>query len=222
MSNITDEKLKHPIKVSIIDDDKTYIDSLKKKLFTDDTRLRLYEVYYTGRNFIQSLNSPFQPDVCLLDLVLNDMHGIECCKQVKEKRPGIHIILMTSYPSLDSILKIRSMGADYIEKGERIESIIEHIIKSYNKSGSERIISLQENSFADIKNMELISEIEKLKVAMTKLTDRQREIFKLKKEGKTREEIAELLGISKSTVNTQINRAYSKINLPNILEYLFE
>jgi RNA polymerase sigma factor (sigma-70 family) len=221
MNKTNDGNSIRPIKVSIVDDDKSYIEALKKKIFTD-TQLKLYKEYYSGREFIQSLDSPFQPDVCLIDLVLNDMRGIECCELVREKRPDIHIVLMTSYPSLSSVLQIRNMGADYIEKGERIESIIEYIIRSYKKSGSERIISLQENTFANMKNMELIDRIEQTKKELSKLTESQRKIFELKTKGHTRDEIAEILGISKSTINTQVNRALKKLTIPDILKYLFE
>ncbi len=115
------------IKVSIIDDSKSYRNSLRNMLEVDQ-RICICDEYDSGTAFINTLDSNFHPDVCLIDVVLKDMSGIECAKKVIEKDLNIHIVIMTACPNTESFSEARKIGADYIEKGPRFEAIIEHII----------------------------------------------------------------------------------------------
>ncbi|MDH4129828.1 MAG: response regulator transcription factor, partial [Spirochaetota bacterium] len=130
---------KNYIKVCIIDDDESYRLLLKKVLEIDD-RIKLYGEYSTGKSFIKDLGSPFKPDVCLVDIYLNDISGIECCKQIKEKKPEVHLIVMTAHPDPQTFVEARKLGADYLQKGTRVEAIINKIITSYESKRGESLI----------------------------------------------------------------------------------
>lgn len=60
----------------------------------------LYNVvlYSNGNDFLDDFNSGKVPDVILLDLVLPDIHGIEICKNIREKysRTDLPVIMITA------------------------------------------------------------------------------------------------------------------------------
>ena len=208
------------IKVCIVDDDKSYRNSLKK-IFEEDNRISISAEYESGNDFIKSLNSPFLPDVCLIDVVLKDTSGIECLKKIKSITNDIHVIIMTAYPDLKTFSEVIQLGADYIEKGIRIESIIHKIVTVFNENQSEFIYSLKKDNTDNLDFIGLAIEMKNAKKRMEQLSPSQYEILTMKIDGKSIKEIAEILNISPNTVQKQMNRIYKKLNLPNLLEYLY-
>ena len=207
------------INVSIVDDDRSYRNSLKK-IFEEDKRISIFSEYDSGKSFIESLNSPFLPDICLIDIVLKDISGIDCLEKVKALKKNIHVIIMTAYPDLNTFTKAMQLGADYIEKGVRIESIIDKIVSAYNDRYSEYFYSIKAKNLENLNFMGLAIEMANAKKRMKLLSPSQNKILSLKLEGKQVKEIAEILEISPNTVQKQINRIYNKLDLPNLLEYL--
>lgn len=212
---------KQPIKVCIVEDDQSYADSIIE-IIQRDNRIKFYGLYRTAEEFLRAMESPFQPDVCLMDIVLKDMTGLECGKIIKEKYPHMHIIIMTAYPNVQTLSEARKIGSDYIEKGPRIAHLINRIITTTQYSNKNRIISLKENGNLELKYVELAKDIEEAKKHLGKLSDTQLKIIKLRKQGKSVKEIAHLLGITAGTVHTHISRAKEKLQLPDLIEYLID
>lgn len=207
-----------PVKLSIVDDDLAYRNSMRDLLENEDD-ICLYREYENGMDFIRDINSPFQPDVCLIDIRLGDISGIQCAKMVKEKKPDLAIIIMTAYPDIDTFKEARSIGADYIEKSARAESLIKKIILSSGNSKENKIFFLNDNEL-NPKHLELVYQLEEVKKRLDLLTESQIEILRYKKEGKTIKEISEILGVHTGTVGTQLSRIYEKLNLPQLLDYI--
>ncbi|MDH5680359.1 MAG: response regulator transcription factor [Spirochaetota bacterium] len=208
------------IKVSIIDDQKVYRDALKEQLSKDD-RVILYKEYDSGLDFAKDLDQPFHPDVCLIDIVLNDISGVEVAKLVRRKHPNVHVILMTAYPSSSSFNEASQIGADYIEKGTRGEILLNKIVTSFESPLNEQIFSF--HKFSEEVNHYLLlfaKELEAIQSRTADLSEFQRKVLKLRKAGKSIDEIAQLMDISPFTVRTHINRGLKKLNLPNFLKFI--
>ncbi len=205
------------IKVSIIDDDKSYRDSLKQ-IFQRDKRIKVYNEHESGFELIKSLNSPFQPDVCLVDIVLKDISGIECAKKIKIKYPDIYVVIMTAYPDPKTFNEAKKIGADYLEKGPRFEAFIDRIITTLSISKKEKLLSLQDEDSFKFEYLELNNEIELVKKRLSTLTDNQFIALLLKKRGKSEKEIAQMLNVTTGTAHTHITRALEKLKLPNLLD----
>ncbi len=209
------------IKVTIIDDSKSYRDSLKK-ILGEDERISIYSEYATGSTFVKSLNSPFKPDVCLIDVVLKDMSGIECGKLIKEKELGIHIVIMTAYPDAESFSDARKIGADYVEKGPRLEALLDQIITSSVPGQSENLISLKSDGQLKISHIDLVNELDALEKRALELSENQIRVIRLRKSGKSVKEIAGIMGVDPGTVHTHLKRAMKKLHLPNLLDYIID
>ncbi|MDH4128560.1 MAG: response regulator transcription factor [Spirochaetota bacterium] len=209
------------IKVSIIDDNKSFRDSLKL-ILEENPKILIHGEYESGRSFIDSLKSPFQPDVCLIDVILNDMSGLECAKRIKTLKPGIHIVIMTSYPDSASFSEARKLNADYIEKGQRSSDLIKEIIISSVPSNKEKIISLQSESNLKLGHIDFLNKLDTLEKQLSELSNAQLKVLKLRKEGKSIKEIAEILNVEQGTVYTHLRRALKKLDIPNLLDIILE
>jgi len=72
-------------------------------------------------------------DLCLLDINMPEMNGIDCLEAVKEIDPEAVIIMMTGYPSAETIIQtIEDDGYTYIAKPldiQRVMDLIERGLK---------------------------------------------------------------------------------------------
>ncbi len=207
-----------PIKLAIIDDDSSYRNSLKD-ILAKDPQIRIYKEYETGLDLFRDINSPFQPDVYLIDIKLGKISGIECAKKIRKKNPCIPIIIMTAFPDIETFCEARKIGADYIEKNARAESLFKIIILSSNSSKKDNIFSLNENQLNHT-DLQLLSRLMEVKGRCSTLSQSQIQILKLKKSGKTVKEISHILGVHPGTVGTQLSRIYEKLDLPHLLDYI--
>ncbi|MDH4129040.1 MAG: response regulator transcription factor [Spirochaetota bacterium] len=210
-----------PLKVCIIDDDKSYRAYLKI-ILEENKHLWLHNEYGSGSAFMRDINNPFKPDVCLVDVVLKDMSGLDCAREIKKLKPDVHIVIMTAYPDEKSFVEARKIGADYIEKGPRIEALLNGIIETKNNSNQERIISLQGKNQLKFEHLELAYEFDRAKQRIAELSTTQLRVVQLKRLGKSIKEIATTLDIDPGTVRTHYARAIKKLKLPDLLGYLFE
>ena len=215
------KNMRNRIRVTIIDDNKLYRDSLKK-ILEEDKRICIYGEYSSGSAFIKSLNSPFKPEVCLIDVVLKDISGIECGKRIKEKNLGIHIVIMTAFPDAESFSEARKIGADYVEKGPRLEALMDQIITTSVSGRKEKLISLKSDGSLKINHLDLLNELDALEKRVFDLSENQITAVKLKKSGKSVKEIARIMGVTPGTVHTHLKRALKKLKLPDLLDYIID
>ena len=75
-----------------------------------------FEVVYStccGDKLIEKIKtSPVQPDICLLDLRMKPMDGIETTKQLNKLSPDIKIIILTSYYSPSFVKYMVKLGVN--------------------------------------------------------------------------------------------------------------
>ncbi len=208
------------IKVSILDDNKLYRLGLKN-LVLEDERISLLGEFDNSFDFLNSLKSPFKPDVCLLDIKLpGELTGLACGKRVRDIDPNIQLIFMTAHPEQDTLYEAKQMEASYIEKGTIGEMIINTII--LRADYREQLVSLQhdiEKKFSN-SSIHFLKEFEQSQNKIAELTNMQRDIMRLRKEDKTIVEIARLLNLNPNTISSHIERAKKKLHIPDPLKFL--
>ena len=73
-------------------------------------------------------------DVIICDVKLPDGSGVDLAKQIKDKYPGIEIILLTAYGNIsDGVQAIKNGAFDYITKGDDNNKIIPLVYNAINK-----------------------------------------------------------------------------------------
>ncbi len=211
------------IKVAIIEDDVNYLDAITT-ILEEEKEIIIHGTYENGLDFMNSLNSPFLPDVCLIDVMLPDTSGLKCAKKVKEINNDIKIIIMTAYENMQSFVEANKINADYIEKGKLSEMLINKIILSKKKTVPERVLLLKDNSKINdyFEYNEFITKLQNSKNNYKNLSEMQTKVLKMKVDGKKTKDIALSFNISTNTVNSHLERASKKLELPDPIKIILK
>ena len=145
-----------------------------------------------------------QPDIILMDINLPDKSGIDLCKEVLDKYPGIYIIGLSTFNQQSFIQKMIDNGASgYVLKNATQQELMEgiHTVMSGRQYLShEAAQSLRKSSSGNT----------------PVLTRREKEVLELIADGLTNNEIAEKLFISSTTVDTHRKNLLAKFEAKNI------
>ncbi len=132
------------IKILIVDDDTTHRLMLKATLLAD--RYHVFEAE-NGEVAVQMVKEEFF-DLIMLDLKMPKMGGIEALKHIKKISPGIPILIMTAYASVQTAVEALKQGAfDYLIKPldmdevklTLVKTLDYHKLKAENKSLKKRL-----------------------------------------------------------------------------------
>jgi len=146
-----------------------------------------------------------EPDVVLMDLMMDDGNGIEATEQVTHKMPDCKIIILTSFYDDEQIFPAIEAGAfSYILKTSSADEIVNAIKKAYQ--GETVIEPKVANKM--MKNYQSSSQ-----KAHDDLTERELEVLLCIGEGMTNVEISEKLYIGIKTVKTHVSNILSKLDV---------
>ena len=102
-----------PIRILVIDDEPVICDGCRLPLAD---RGFVVDTCQSGTKGLEMLLGG-EYDLALLDMKLPDMNGMEILRHVKNEKPGIYIIVMTGYSSVENAVDAMKLGAfDYIAK----------------------------------------------------------------------------------------------------------
>jgi len=91
-----------------------------------------------GAKVMNHFNS-FEPDICVLDIMLPNINGYELCKQIRGLYPNLPIIFLTAKTETTDLVKgFEAGGTDYIRKPFSIEELLVRInnqLKLVNAKG---------------------------------------------------------------------------------------
>lgn len=131
------------VKILIVDDEEVARLTLAEIL--------RYEGYDTksvgsGEEAIVVLRSePF--DIMILDLKMSGMNGLDVLRDVVEDLPGLSVIIMTAYGTIDSAIQaIRYRVHDYLLKPVSPDQVLESIEKAINQKKDTRISESKEQN----------------------------------------------------------------------------
>ncbi len=110
--------------ILLIEDDISFSKMLKKFM---ERHQYIVAVSFTMKNAFDQLNNQ-KFDLVFTDLRLPDGNGIEVLKEIKSKKLGIPVVLLTSYAEVSTAVQAMKQGAfDYISKPLNPEEVLEVI-----------------------------------------------------------------------------------------------
>jgi DNA-binding NarL/FixJ family response regulator len=152
-----------------------------------------------------------QPDLILMDLVMEDMNGIEATKAVKKLYPAIKILIFTTHLKLEDVRKTIELGVEgYLIKDVKNKDLIA-IIKDI----------MDGNHYYDERGIELLMNAPPKppqKPKAISLTQKEKEVALLIVTGKSVKEIAAELHRSPSTIDTHRKNIYAKLGIHKSVE----
>ena len=100
--------------ILVCDDEAEMLNYLKKMLVSREYEV---ETFSSGRELCSYLDGEGRADLLLQDVRMPDMDGLEILSRVKKLRPGLPVIIMTAFGSIDAAVEAIKLGAyDYVTK----------------------------------------------------------------------------------------------------------
>ena len=191
-----------PVRVFVVDDHPLVQEGMRS-LLGNEKGIELCGYAMTARSCLGFFvhNSA---DVILMDINLPDMNGIDLCKEIKTKYPGIMVLALSTFNQGSYVTKMMENGASgYVVKNADKKELLE-AIREVSKG---KIYLSFEAGQAMRKNNE--------SVQIPAITRREKEILVLIAEGFTNPEIANKLFVSSSTVDSHRKNLLAKLNVKN-------
>ncbi len=130
------------VRVLIVDDEQQLVEAFRKKLSREGLSVT---VAFTAREAMSVMKKQTF-DVCVLDIRLPDMDGVELLEALKRNEPNLEFVMLTGHASIDTAIQSMKLGAyDYLSKPCKLSELSTVIQKAYEKKAlKERNIVLQE------------------------------------------------------------------------------
>ena len=169
-----------------------------------------------GRECVR-LAEEHAPDVVIVDIAMPNMNGMEATRRMIAANSRIAVVVLSMHQDESYVLGALKAGAKaYILKDSARTDVIDAVrAVARGESFLTRRISrmLQEDYIQDLKNKGLADRYDML-------TDREREILQLVAEGKANKEVAALLNIGVTTVETHRAHILQKLGLHSVPELI--
>lgn len=193
------------IKVLLADDQELILESLNIVLSMEED-LEIVGLAKNGEEAIKGCEQ-FQPDVVLMDINMPVMDGVAATALIKERIPGIKVIMLTSYREVEYVLTALSHGAEgYLLKAIHPRDLAAGI-RVVHAGGT---LITQEMASKMIKSMNNTSATKSNEYG---LSPREIEVLHKLAAGLRNQDIAEALFLSEGTVKNYISTIYSKLNV---------
>ncbi len=124
-------------KILIVDDDKFLIDMYSRKFTESGFKI---DVASSGTEALEKLeNKTFEPDICLIDIIMPAMDGFALIDKIKEKNvcPDSTLIILSNLGQQEDIEKGLAKGAaGYIVKASATPSeVVQKVTDIFNNKG---------------------------------------------------------------------------------------
>lgn len=156
-----------------------------------------------------------RPDVVLMDMIMPGLNGLEATVQVKERFPGVVVLIMSMHDNDEYVQQVIQAGASgYLLKGVAADDLV-LAIKEVHSGASFVDPSIAAKLVEDYVRRVRAGEMTE---PGDPLTPREREILKLIAEGNTNHDIAVKLFLSKKTVESHRANIMRKLDLHDVTE----
>ena len=205
--------MKEKIQVHVADDHKILIEGIIAVINTDDD-IEIEGYSLTGKEVIDWAEK-HRADILILDINMPHYDGIEVLKFFKLKKINLKVIILSSYDDVKLVEEMLSLGASgFLSKYSAGEHII-NAIKAVHE-GEQYFSDTIKNNLLKLYTGQKVKAGERPESTIAhSLTEREVEVLKLIAQEYNSPEIADLLNISQSTVDTYRKSLLKKTNVKN-------
>jgi DNA-binding NarL/FixJ family response regulator len=195
------------IRVFVADDHPILRDGLARVL-ESSANIRVVGAAENGRIAVrQALH--LRPDVVILDISMPDMNGIEAARQLREREPKIHILILSMHMTPEHVFQALEAGVHgYVLKASVSQDIIQAVVavhagRRFLSPAVAEVVAEQIGRRSEVSPIELLSR-------------REREVLQLVAEGHSSAEVGKVLSLSPKTVDTYRSRLMQKLHLRDV------
>jgi two-component system, NarL family, response regulator len=198
------------IQILLVEDDELFRLGLLTRLQQEED-LNIAAEAEDGESAIELANQqPF--DIVVLDIGLPGIGGVEACRQIKQQQPNLPVLVLTSHsqkPLIGRLVEAKAQG--YCLKGIAAESLILAIRSVAAGASWWDAIATQEIQATFEERANTVTPL--IDISNNPLTPREQEILALIAEGKSNQEIAEILYITSGTVRVHVHAILHKLEV---------
>ncbi len=200
----------------LLADDHTVVRDGLRALLERESDMKVVAEAADGRESV-SLAETASPDVVLMDLAMPNMNGMEATRRILEANPRVSVVILSMHQDESYVLGALKAGAKgYLLKDSLRGEVVEAIrAAAQGRSFLTRKIAriLQEDYIGALRQRGLEDRYELL-------SDREREILQMIAEGRANKEVASLLNISPTTVETHRGHILRKLDIHSVPELI--
>ena len=205
--------MKEKIQVHIADDHKILIEGIVAVINTEED-IEIEGFSLNGKEVIDWAEN-HSADILILDINMPIYDGIEVLKFFKIKKINLKVIILSSYDDVKLVQEMINLGASgFLSKDSAGQHIVEAIRTVH--AGDQYFSDTVKNNLLKLytgKNVKLGQRPQS--TIVNSLTDRETEVLKLISQEYSSPEIAQILNISQSTVDTYRKSLLKKTNVKN-------
>ena len=211
-----------PARILIADDHELVRDGFRRMLGYEED-LEVVGEAKDGREAVDLCRS-LNPDLVLMDVRMPKMDGLEATRAIKAEQPSVGVLVVTTYDNPDYLLEaIKAGAAGYVLKDAPNRQLTNAIRRALdgesplNQELASQLIRRLAGEAPRPARDEAPSAAEGRGAGAAslpkELTLRELEVLKLVALGKTNQEIAEGLFISKATAKVHVRRVIAKLGI---------
>ena len=197
--------------IILADDHEIMLDGLSG-IINSESNLSILALAKNGEELIECVKKTY-PDICLIDLDMPKMDGLQASEVLIRLFPDIKILILTMHKERSLLKRMKYLGIKgYLIKtcdSDELVFAINKVLKGKTFFSNE----ISTNSFLGDIN---VSDIEKT----SSLSKREHEIIRLLCDGDSNKKIADKLFISHKTVETHRSNIMQKLDVHNIAELI--
>ena len=191
-------------------DDHTVLRHGLRRIIEADPELRVVGEAGDGHAAVDQIHQ-LRPAVVLMDIGLPLLNGIDAARLVTKNDPSVKIVILSMHADQAYVRRSLEAGArGYVLKDAESLDVV-RAIKAVARGGSffsPAISNLIRDGYLSPPRLEGRDDLDKL-------SDRERQVLQLIAEGRVNKEIAVLLDVSLSTVESHRKRIMEKLDLHN-------
>jgi DNA-binding NarL/FixJ family response regulator len=202
-----------PIRVLLVDDHAILREGVHALLAREPDILVVGEAE-DGRQALE-LVEELRPEVVIMDIVMPGMNGLEATRRLKELHPEVRTLILSMYDDQEYVVQIIQAGAcGYVLK----RVVTQDLVRAIHEVHAGESFLYPPIAATLIGDYLRVTGNGRTDDTGEPLSARERQVLKLIAEGNSSNRIADVLGLSRKTVDTHRANAMRKLDLHDVTE----
>lgn len=195
------------LKVMLVDDHEVVRKGIRALIEGNDDM----EVVAEAESGEQAIDSAaiHTPDVIIMDIRMPDVSGVEACREIKNRFPGIQVVMLTSYSDDQALFEsIMAGAAGFVLKQIRGNELVDAV----RTVGSGKSLLDPDVTQRVLERLRM-SNLDHSDPKLARLTAQEERVLELIAKGKTNREIGETIHLSPKTVKNYVSSILAKLEV---------